>query len=168
MAAILGRYFQQRNCIIKSVRDLPSTKTLVAWLPLNLPLISRRSEVAPWNWVLANSHLLCLETSRHENWSASLISRIRIRRTGWSSCLSRQPFGSSPGSMTCTSQYPRIKQSLILAESMLTLFAASANWAVRMNVIPRNSAFISVLFQPKGLRCIAFIKPLSFLRLMNS
>ena len=143
MAAILGRYFQQRNCIIKSVRDLPSTKTLVAWLPLNLPLISRRSEVASWSWVLANSHLLCLETSRQENWSASLISRTRIRRTGWSSCLSRQPLGSSLGFMTCTSQYPSIKQSFILAESMLTLFAASVVWvAARIKETPRKSAFI--------------------------
>ena len=143
MATILGKYFQQRNLIIRSVRDSPSTKTLVAWLPLNLPLISRRREVAPWSWVLAYSHLLCLETSRQENWSASLISRIRIRRTGWSSCLSRQPLGSSLGFMTCTSQYPSIKQSLIFAESMLTLFAASVVWvAVRIKKIPRKSAFI--------------------------
>ena len=150
MATILGKYFQQRNLIIRSVRDSPSTKTLVAWLPLNLPLISRRREVAPWSWVLAYSHLLCLETSRQENWSASLISRTRIRRTGRSSCLSRQPLGSSPGFMTCTSQYPRIKQSLILAESSLTLFAASAIWAVRMNVIPRSGAFISVFSNPRS------------------
>ena len=143
MATILGKYFQQRNLIIRSVRDSPSTKTLVAWLPLNLPLISRRREVAPWSWVLAYSHLLCLVTSRQENWSASLISRTRIRRTGRSSCLSRQPLGSSPGFMTCTSQYPSIKQSLIFAESMLTLFAASVVWvAVRIKKIPRKSAFI--------------------------
>ena len=143
MASNLGRCFQQRNLMIRSVRDSPPTKTLVAWLPLNLPLISRRSEVAPWSWVLAYSHLLCLETSRQENWSASLISRIRIRRTGWSSCLSRQPLGSSLGFMTCTSQYPSIKQSLIFAESMLTLFAANVVWvAVKIKEIPRKSAFI--------------------------
>ena len=122
-------------------------KTLVAWLLLNLPLISRRSDVAPWSWFLANSHLLCLETSRQANWSASFMSRMRMRRIGWLSCPSRQLLGISLGSMICTSQYPRIKQSLTFAESSFTLFAASFVWlAVRTNAIPRNSTFIFYIY----------------------
>ncbi len=126
-------------------------KTFVAWLPLNLPLISRRSDLAPWSWFLANSHLICLETSRQANWSAPFMSRMRMRRIGWLSCLSRQPLGISLGSMICTSQYPRIKQSLIFAESSFTLFAASGVWlAVRTNTIPRNSAFIFRIYESRN------------------